>query len=373
MNETMQEEVDFEEWLRFDDRPAGDRAAGPARKVEIKGRCRGCWGRTVGAKDGHDRWTRIQCCICGRALNGEDAEHEAEGMREEAERNLPFARVGKSSKYREDAKFVLKILPDMDRDKVQFDQRVAAREAEEPKRGWLGRQAFPKGTAGYLYGQARFLLSGLENLPREISAIALSDFDFGEPKIVDSGGESVRRAATVAGLHRVPSERLLMARMGTAMVAGMAGSLACEVGIKALLMTRVDEAKKTHDLFDLYSALPLDSRERLEADFPEIASVLERHRHAFGKWRYFEESVNEIAILALVNAERVQELAKAARVIVDECVVAGLTFDVHVDSEFAVRVDRGDERCLERTGLRVTGGEAAIPWDQMCEAVLQTE
>lgn len=92
MNETMREEVDFEEWLRFDDRPADDRAAGPARKVEVKGRCRGCWGPAVGAEDGHDRWTRIQCCICGRALNGEDAEHEAEGTRGSAWRRLEPAR-----------------------------------------------------------------------------------------------------------------------------------------------------------------------------------------------------------------------------------------------------------------------------------------
>ena len=373
----MGEEVDFDEWQRFADRPSDDRAAGPARSVEIKGRCRECWGPVVGAKDGNDRWTRIQCRVCGRVLNGEDAEHEAARMREEAERNLPLARVGQSSKYREDANFVLKLLPDMDRDKAQFDQRVAAREAEEPNWGWLGRRAFPKGTAGYLYAQARFFLSGLENLPREMSAIALSDFDFGEPKIVDVGaataGESVRGAATVAGKHRVPSEPELMARMGTAMVAGMAGSLACEVGIKALLMTRVDEARKTHDLFDLYRALPTDSRERLEADFQEIASVLERHRHAFGKWRYFEESVNEAAMLALVNTERVQELAKAARVIVDEGAVAGLTFDLQVDSVFAFTADRRDERWLERVGLRVTGGEAAIPWEQVLKAVLQTD
>ena len=171
----------------------------------------------------------------------------------------------------------------------------------------------------------------------------------------------------------MPSEPELMARMGTAMVAGMAGSLACEVGIKALLMTRVDEAKKTHDLFDLHIALPADCRDRLEADFPEIVSVLERHRHAFGKWRYFEASVNEAAILALVNTERVQELAKAARVIVDECAVAGLTFDVQVDSEFAFTADRRDERWLERVGLRVTGGEAAIPWEQVLKAIPQSD
>ena len=370
-------EADFNEWRRFDDRPSDDRAAGPARSVEIKGRCRECWGPVVGAKDRNDRWTRIQCRICGRSICGDVAEHEADSMRAEAARNVPLARLGQGSKYRVGANFVLKILPDMDRDKAQFDQRVAARRLEKPKRGWLGRRHFSPGTAGYLYAQARFFLSGLENLPREMSAIALSDFDFGEPRIVDvdasTADGAVRVAATVPATHRTPSGPRLMARMGTAMVAGMAASFACEVGMKAILMTRLDEASKTHDLHELYRALPADSRGRLEADFPKIESVLERHRHVFDRWRYFEESVGEEAILALVNTERIQELAKAARVIVDECVVVGLTFDVHVASEFVLTADEGDESWLEDVGLSVTGGEAAIPWDQVLLARLDVD
>ena len=106
--------------------------------------------------------------------------------------------------------------------------------------------------------------------------------------------------------------------MGTAIVAGMAASFACEVGMKAILMTRLDEANRMHDLHELYGTLPADSGERLEADFPEIESVLERHRHVFDRWRYLEESVSEESIVALLNTEQVQELAKAARVIVDE-------------------------------------------------------
>ena len=159
----------------------------------------------------------------------------------------------------------------------------------------LDRADFPPGTAGYLYAQARAFLSGLESLSHEMDAIPLSDFDFAEPWILRVEVSPVHAAGRVSGeiRHQKPSEHELMARMGTAMVAGMTAAFACEVGMKAILMTRLDKAKKTHDLLDLYEALPDDSRKRLEADFAEIADVLTDNRHSFGKWRYFEESVGK--------------------------------------------------------------------------------
>ena len=84
--------------------------------------------------------------------------------------------------------------------------------------------------------------------------------------------------------------------------------------MKAILMTRLDAAEKTHDLLKLYDALPADSRERLEADYSEIARVLGDHRHTLDRWRYFEASAGEDAMLALLKTERVSELGKAARV-----------------------------------------------------------
>ena len=116
-------------------------------------------------------------------------------MQVEADGNMPNARVGRGSKYDEEAKFVLKILPDMDRDKAQFEQRVAASRKPRPQKRWLGRSDFRKGTAGYLYAQACAFMSGSDNFPREMSAITLSDFDFGEPR-----GFSVSR-------HRAPIRR----------------------------------------------------------------------------------------------------------------------------------------------------------------------
>ena len=96
--------------------------------------------------------------------------------------------------------------------------------------------------------------------------------------------------------HRKPSGRELMERMGTALVAGMASAFACEVGMKVILVTRLDEAPRTHDLLKLFRELPEDSRRRLEADFPSIVEVLEGSRETFGKWRYFEQGVGKEAI-----------------------------------------------------------------------------
>ena len=176
-------------------------------------------------------------------------------MQGEMEANLPRARVGHGSKYREGATFVLKILPDMDRDTKSVNHRMAASMQAGQKRGRLSRREIPPGTAGYLYAQARAFLAGVENLSRGTSAIALSDFEFEEPRIAgveaSLADASVRVSAEIPASHRKPSSRELMARMGTAVLGGMAAAFSCEVGMKAILMTRLDEAEKTHDLLTL--------------------------------------------------------------------------------------------------------------------------
>ena len=155
------------------------------------------------------------------------------------------------------------------------------------------------------------------------------------------------------------------------MVAGMTAAFACELGMKAILMTRLDEAEKTHDLLKLYDALPADSRERLEADFAEIANVLDENRHVFGGRRYFEASGGEDAMAALVNTDRVWGLGRAARMILDECVVAGLTYEIRVETEFDAidaTIDPGDVSISQQIDVSVVGGESAIPWDDVLTA-----
>ena len=353
---------------QFWDRAPDDPLVGPARMVDIAGRCTDCWGSAVGRMDGNGRWIRIECRVCGRRVDAGDAEREAKRMTLEAERNFPRVRVGRGAVYHENARFVLKMLPDMDRNKVEFEKRVDdAKRRTQPKPKRLTRCDFPEGTPGYLYLQACALVSGLGALPREMSAISLSDFDFENPRsisglMVDATG----RVQMSTQVPRKPSSTgRMVERMGTAIIAGFAAALACEVGMKAILMTRLDEAKRSHDLLELYESLPQDCRERLQADFAGIADILSKYRHAFGAWRYFSQSAGQDATLALVDMDRIRGLGRAARVIVDEGVVAGLQYDIdlryHVDLQATAAPD--DVSTSTKVEMEIGGRESAIPWD----------
>ena len=98
-----------------------------------------------------------------------------------------------------------------------------------------------------------------------MSAISLSDYDFedlagdaSEPKLEKRWTQSVR---SVKIPRKQSSIGQLEQRMGTAIVAGFVAAFACEVGMKALLLTRLDEAARTHDLLRLYGSLPADCRD----------------------------------------------------------------------------------------------------------------
>ena len=356
--------VQIEWWENFKDHPAGGPARGRVTAAAIKGRCTNCWGRLVGRQDGDGRWTGIDCRLCGRSIEGDAAGREMEEMRHEADRNLPRVCRSLAAKYREDANFVLKILPDMERNTAHVDKRIAEKIAAGRKSDWLSRLDFSEGTAGYLYLQASAFVAGIESLPREMSVVQYSDFDFGEPRIAsvnvaDDG--SPRASAEAVGCFRQPSEQLLMERMGSVMMSGMTLAFACELALKAILITCQDEARATHDLMVLYEALPEDSKTRVKADFAGIEDVLEKGRHTFGRWRYFEKNVGKKAMLALVNTERAFALAKAARVIIDEGEIAGLTYEVNVDAELGFDVENGNSSHSVKYNLSVTGGEAAIP------------
>ena len=120
----------IERWVDFDNHPAGEATA-----AAIKGRCTDCWGRLVGQLNGNGSWTSIECQICGRSVKGEEADREMKRMCREVVDNLPKMRRGLPANYRKDAKFVLKILPDMDRNKAYFDKRTAAIFAGHTVRG----------------------------------------------------------------------------------------------------------------------------------------------------------------------------------------------------------------------------------------------
>ena len=97
---------DFDEQRRFGDSPAVDCQLGPARAVDVSGRCADCWGPIAGRKEPAGEWQRIECLVCEKAIDGKDAAREAAAMRQEGEDNMAGARVGRPANYRPDARFV---------------------------------------------------------------------------------------------------------------------------------------------------------------------------------------------------------------------------------------------------------------------------
>ena len=91
--------------LQFQDRAPDDPHVGPARMVDIAGRCTDCWGSVAGRVDGNGRWISVGCQVCGRHVDMEDAEREWKRMRLEAERNMPRVRLRSRSQVRREGEF----------------------------------------------------------------------------------------------------------------------------------------------------------------------------------------------------------------------------------------------------------------------------
>ena len=327
---------------------------GRSGRATLKGRCKRCWGRLLGRVDEKRVLTGIRCRVCGARVQGRDAEAEGQQMSHEGTFNMLNMGLGHFPRYKEDSKFVFKVFPEMaPPPEEQFLKHVAAKAAAGNRRGWLTRSGFPAGSAGYFLLQARVLISGVERTPREMTVAQFSEFDLN-----DDGSATVRVSKQELGEHSTTQEYEFLKRMGSTMTVGMMSAFACELAMKAIRLTRLDEARKSHDLIRLFDDLPEDSRGRIEADFSEIATVLERGRHTFGDWRYFETNVGEPGFAALVDTGRALELGKAARVILDEAEMAGLGYSIRLKARQRVSED-GEERTLwHHERLKVIGHEA---------------
>ena len=330
---------------------------GEVRAVQ-KGRCRACWGRLVGRVDRKtNEWSGIRCRVCGRTLEGEDAESEFRRMTNESIMNMMNFPLGRASKYDEKAKFVQKLFPAVEREAGErFSQRIEANAAQGGKEGWLTRNEFPLGSPGYFFLQAKVLMSGVERIPRDMTVASFPNFD-----VHDDGSATV--FMPVAGLTEDPQFQSfdMMQKLGSTMTVALMSAFACELAMKAIRLTRLDEARKTHDLLTLYRDLPEDSRIRIELDCPEIESVLETARHSFGKWRYFETNVGGGGVASMGDTERALALGKAARVIIDEAEVSGLTCAVKLDATQNVTVRDDVRRYQYRQDFEITAGENSRP------------
>ena len=308
-------------------------------RFRLKGRCRRCWGGLIGKGASEDVPTAIRCRVCGILLEGDEATKEYRQMSEQDASNTFQMAWGFPPKYRGDARFVNKIFPYIDRQTTEeFHERTNA-EAQKGSRkgGWLTRREFPGGSAGFLVLQARALMSGVERLPRELSVARFWDFD-----VQDDGSTRVHVPTKELSEDLKASENELMKRLGSTMTIAMMSAFACELAMKAIRLTIMDEARKSHDLWQLYRDLPEATRARMEEDFPEVGLVLQKARHTFDKWRYFEANVGGSGMSAMIDTERAFALAKAARVLLDEAAMMGLGYAVTVKA--TQKVTKIDDR-----------------------------
>ena len=302
---------------------------GEEGRFRLKGRCRRCWGGIVGKGSEEGVLTVIRCRVCGIQLEGIDAKEEYQQMLKQDADNTCRMAFGFSPKYDNNARFVNKIFPYIDRQAAEeFHIRTNAKAPEDLPERWLTRRNFPAGSAGFLLLQAKVLVSGIERMPREMSLVPFPDCD-----ICEDGSPTVYVPKNTLSEDPKATEKDLMHRLGSTLIIVKMSAFACELAIKAICLTRMDKARMVHDLWQLYGDLPEDSKERLEEDFPEIGLVLKEARFSFAKHRYFDVNVGGHGIREMIDTERAFALAKAARVLIDEAVLMGLGYSVKLNAK----------------------------------------
>ena len=341
----------------------------PAEPI-IEGRCTRCWGMAYVSVCDSGEITRIECGLCINHLEGQEAALEWTKVKLEEKCNLPKVSQGTAAKYRQNARFVSKIIPDMRRDKARMEtQMKAAMKLPSREKGtsWITRHDVPAGEAGYLYLQAKLLAASIRSLPQDMAINRWNEVDLQSMKWTVSRDEtrSPIRIEAKGTVHTKPET--WEERVGAVMMRAMTAAFSCEVALKAILMTREHRARKTHDLVDLYNDLPKDSRARLRGDYAAIGDVWEKSRQIFGKWRYFANSADlKEAVECSMHSEIVQDLEKTVRVIVDECTMVGLEGQLIIKPYSSWTAKIKDEPSVEnyREGVHFTveSGERAIVW-----------
>ena len=343
-------------WIEMKSVKVGDREyrLGEEGRMRVKGRCKRCWGGLIGKLNDEHQLEAIRCRVCGILLEGDDAKKEEQRMSTQSSFSTFNTEFGQIREYSDDGTFAQKFFPHMNRQsKTDIHQRATAAASKKTREGWVTRSEFPAGSAGMLFLQAKVLMAGIERLPREVSVLRFPDVD-----INDDGSTTMDLSKQEMSEHSKTREYELMKRLGSTMTIAMMSAFACELAMKAICLTRMDEARKKHDLWQLYSDLPRDSKKRIEADFAGIVEVLKKARHTFDKWRYFEANVGGHSIKAMIDTERAFALAKAARVILDEAEMMGLGYSVNVDATQYVRT-RGDRSAIHiKHNLKIKGKEA---------------
>lgn len=315
----------------------------PYGTFTIKGRCTRCWGGLIisGAKDGNIP-SSIECRVCGERLTGVAACDEYGRMQEYTAAivaSLQY-RCPTTCKYPDNATFVFKTFPYVERQtEEEFCQQVNTAPSGNYGENPLTRQSFPAGSVGLLALQAQCLMSAVDELPWSLSVVPSPTLN----NLKDPQGQ----------------KRELFRRLGCTLGIAMNAAFVCELAMKSICLTACNVAQKTHDLLALFGDLPEISRNRIEQDYPGIEVVIRESRHIFGKWRYFEVNVGEKRSAAMIETARAFDLARAARVLLDETKIMGVDYSIRATATQSEESQiHGKKHVHVKTKLDISGSEA---------------
>ncbi len=149
----------------------------------------------------------------------------------------------------------------------------------------------------------------------------------------------------------------MLSVLGSNMRDAMVSAFCCELAMKAICLTFEDIAPRSHDLHELFTHLPEQSQARVKADYSEIEAVLLRERQTFGAWRYFERDAEARGMSVMINPIKASELSRAARVILDEAEIMGLSGRISLDTRHRVQEGHGSRRYDNTVDASVRGTE----------------
>ena len=85
---------------------------------------------------------------------------------------------------------------------------------------------------------------------------------------------------------------------------------------------------------------------------------MEEGRQTFGKWRYFENNIGEEGMRGIIDLERTLGMAKAARIILDEAQMVGLSEGIKRKLNEDVTLKPGTRSYEQKINLMIEGREA---------------
>ena len=329
----------------------------PAYTVLSPSRCKACWGPLFGRGPEHGSFSVMRCRVCGFEIKGDEATREYQRISDEAQRNALRIRCGERPEYGEGPFLQKAIIVEPQLSRAEAKTRIACNlKRGRQKKQNLTRSAFPLGTAGSLFMQAKILVSGVRDV-YGVHGKTVTDYE-----IVDlpDGRFQLDLSESAGQMKRDPQyqEFAMMGRLGCQMSAAMLAAFACELLMKVISMTQKDETPKSHDLMELYLDLPEASRHRLVIDYPQIPSVLEEGRHVFGNWRYFENNAGPESLKGMIDLERTLRLAKSARVLLDEGTLVGLYGGATMKVRETIRGEGATRERAQQIKLTITSGES---------------